>query len=144
MNYKSWLIEDLRGLDRLRFSIPQMETELETLESEYAAIRATNFDKIPGGSSSQEDRLLTAIAKKDALAANLKATRQRVQDMDRLLGALPDDECRVLQLMFVSREARAVSRLSDELGYESAQIYRLKDRALHHLAQLRYGAGYQP
>ena len=59
MNYKSWLIEDLRGLDRLRFSIPQMETELETLESEYAAIRGTNFDKIPGGNSSQEDRLLT-------------------------------------------------------------------------------------
>ena len=51
---------------------------------------------------------------------------------------------RVLELMHINREEHAVSRLCQELGYESAQIYRVKDRALLHLAQLRYGAGYQP
>ena len=28
INYKSWLIDDLRALERLRFSIGQMESEL--------------------------------------------------------------------------------------------------------------------
>lgn len=146
VNYKSWLIEDLRSLERLRFSVPQMETELDTLNAEKVAIKATDYDKIPGGGgpSTQEDRLLTVIAKEDELRACLDATRRRVDDLDRLLEALPDDERRIVQLMFVSREKYAVGRLSDELGYEAAQIYRLKDRALHHMAQLRHGAGYRP
>lgn len=147
MDYKKWLTEDLRDLERLRFSVTQMENELETLDAEETAIRATDYDKIPGGSSSntQEDRLLTAIAKRDELRANLEATRRRVADLDRLVSGLDnDDELRVVQVMFLSGERNAVSRLIEELGYEAAQIYRLKDRALKHLAQMRYGAGFRP
>lgn len=147
MDYKKWLTEDLRDLERLRFSVTQMESELETLDAEETAIRATDYDKIPGGSGSntQEDRLLTAIAKRDELRANLEATRRRVADLDRLVSGLDnDDELRVVQVMFLSGERNAVSRLIEELGYEAAQIYRLKDRALKHLAQMRYGAGFRP
>lgn len=147
MDYKKWLTEDLRDLERLRFSVTQMENELETLDAEETAIRATDYDKIPGGSGSntQEDRLLTAIAKRDELRANLEATRRRVADLDRLVSGLDnDDELRVVQVMFLSGERNAVSRLIEELGYEAAQIYRLKDRALKHLAQMRYGAGFRP
>lgn len=147
MDYKKWLTEDLRDLERLRFSVTQMENELETLDAEETAIRATDYDKIPGGSGSntQEDRLLTAIAKRDELRANLEATRRRVADLDRLVSGLDnDDELRVVQVMFLSGERSAVSRLIEELGYEAAQIYRLKDRALKHLAQMRYGAGFRP
>lgn len=147
MDYKKWLTEDLRDLERLRFSVTQMENELETLDAEETAIRATDYDKIPGGSGSntQEDRLLTAIAKRDELRANLEATRRRVADLDRLVSGLDnDDELRVVQVMFLSAERNAVSRLIEELGYEAAQIYRLKDRALKHLAQMRYGAGFRP
>lgn len=147
MDYKKWLTEDLRDLERLRFSVTQMENELETLDAEETAIRATDYDKIPGGSGSntQEDRLLTAIAKRDELRANLEATRRRVADLDRLVSGLDNnDELRVVQVMFLSGERNAVSRLIEELGYEAAQIYRLKDRALKHLAQMRYGAGFRP
>ena len=144
MNYKSWIIDDLRSLERLRYSIPSMETELETIEAECTAIRATDYDRIPGGSGGQEEHLLSAIARKDALRANLKATSAKVKLLENLLNALPDDERRVLELMHVSPGSHAVARLCEELGYESAQIYRVKDRALLHLAQLRFGAGYQP
>lgn len=146
INYKSWLIDDLRGLERLRSSINQIENELETLEAEFAAIQATDYDKIPGGSGEnpQEDRLLTAIARKDALQANLKVTRARVADLDRLLAAMPDDERRTLELMFVTHEKYAAGRLCEELNLEMSSVYRLKDRALQHLAQLRHGAGVTP
>jgi len=146
MNHKKWLIEDLRDLERLRFSIPQMEAELATLEAERTAIQATNYDKIPGGSggNAQEDRLINALARRDALQADLKATRLHVAALERLLDGLPDDERRIVQVMFIAGEKYAVGRLSEELGYEAAHIYRLKDRALGHLAQMRWGVGYRP
>lgn len=146
MNYKKWLIEDLQNLDRCRFSIRQMTEELRTLEAEYAAIKATDYDKQPGGHGEnvQEEKLLTAIAKRDELRANLKFTRRRVADLERLLSALPDDERRIVERMYIHREKYAADNLATELGYETAHIYRLKNQALVHLAQMRYGSGYQP
>lgn len=143
MNYKKWLIEDLQNLDRWRFSITQQQEELDTLEAEMTAIKIADYDKIPGGGDVQQDRMLTAVAKKDELTANLNLTRKRVADMERLLGELPDDERRIIERMYIRREKYAVDSLAEELGFESAHIYRLKNQALVHLAQLRHGTGFQ-
>lgn len=145
MNYRKWLIEDLQNLERQKFSITQMQEELETVNAEYAAIKATNYDKMPAGSGEnvQEEKLLTAIAKRDELAANLAYTQRHVADMERLLAALPDDERRIIERTVIRQEKYAADSLADELGYERAHVYRLKNRALMHLAQLRHGAAYQ-
>lgn len=143
MNYKKWLIEDLQNLDRWRFSITQQQEELDTLEAEMTAIKIADYGKMPGGGDVQQDRMLTAVAKKDELTANLNLTRKRVADIDRLLGELPDDERRIIERMYIKREKYAVDRLAEELGFESAHIYRLKNQALVHLAQLRHGTGFQ-
>lgn len=145
MNYKKWLIEDLQLLERQRFAIGQMKSELATLEAEYSAIKVTNYNKMPSGSGDniQEEKLLTNIAKRDELAANLKATTLHVEDMDRLLSQLNDTERAIVQRMFVKREKYAADNLANDLGYETARIYQLKNQALTHLAQLRHGKGYQ-
>lgn len=145
MNYRKWLIEDLQTLERYRSSIAQMTSEIETLRAEFTAIKATNYDKMPkaSGDNIQEEKLLTNIAKRDELEANLKATVLHVEDMDRLLSMLSNDERRIVQRMFVKREKYAADNLANELGYETAHIYRLKNQALTHLAQLRHGKGYQ-
>ena len=145
MNYKKWLIEDLQNLERQRFAISQLREELETVEAEYAAIKATNYDKMPSGSGDnlQEEKLLTAIAKKDELEKNLIFTEKHVADMERLLAMLPDDERRIIERTVIKQEKYAADSLADELGYERAHVYRLKNRALMHLAQLRHGAAYQ-
>lgn len=146
MNYKKWLIEDLQNLERQRFAITQLREELETVEAEYAAIKATNYDKMPTGSGEnvQEEKLLTAIAKKDELRASLIYTEKHVADMERLLKQLPDDERQIIERTFVGQEKYAADSLADELGYERRNIYRMRNRALLHLAQLRYGASYRP
>lgn len=144
-SYKDWLIEDLKALERYRASIDQMREELQTLEAEFTAIKATSYDKMPGGGgNTREERMLTAIAKQDELEADLKATVLHVEDMDRLLATLPPDELTVIKRMFIQRERRAVDTLMTELGYEKSQVYRIRDRALFHLAQSRYGRGYRP
>lgn len=145
MNYKKWLIEDLQNLSRQKFAIVQLQEELETVEAEYAAIKATNYDKMPSGKGTnvQEEKLLTAIAKKDELSANLEYTRRHVADMERLLTALPDDERLIIERMVLSNEKYAADMLADELGYERRQIYNKRNQALTHLAQMRHGTAYQ-
>ena len=51
---------------------------------------------------------------------------------------------RVLRFLTIKQEKYAADSLAEELGYERAHVYRLKNRALAHLAQLRHGASYQP
>lgn len=143
MNYRKWLMEDLQNLERYKFSVLQMQSELETLQATMTSIRATDWDKIPGGSGTQQDKMLTAIAKKDELSANLEATSRFVEDMERLVSELPDDERRIVERMYIHREKYAVENLTAELGCETAHIYRLKNQALLHMAQMRYGKGFQ-
>ena len=145
MNYKKWLIEDLQTLNRQRFAISQLESELETAEAEFCAIKASNLDKMPSGSGDniQEEKLLTVIAKKDELAKNLEYTRKHVADMDRLLNQLPDEERLIIERSVINNEKYAAETLADELGYERRQIFNKKNAALTHLAQLRHGASYQ-
>ena len=106
----------------------------------------TDYDKMPSGSGSniQEEKLLTAIAKKDQLEANLIFTKRHVADLERMLNQLPDDERRIIELMVISGGKYAADSLADELGYERRQIYNKRNQALAHLAQLRHGASYQP
>ena len=145
MNYKKWLIEDLQNLERDRFAISHLAEELETIKAEYAAIKATNYDKMPAGSGDniQEEKLLTAIAKKDELSANLEYTKRHVSDMERLLSQLPDDERLIIQRTVINKEKYATDALAEELCYERTQIWRLKNKALCHLARLRHGSSYQ-
>lgn len=146
LTYKEIIIRDLSQLNHWKFAALQAEEELETLEAEFTAIKATNFDKMPGGSgdNAQEEKLVTAIAKRDQRKAELALNKRRIADIERLLTQLPDDERLVVDKMLISQEKYAADRLIDELGYERTQIYRIKNKALMHLAQLRYGAAYRP
>lgn len=146
MNYKKWLIEDLQNLQRDRFAILQAQEELATLEAEFTAIKATNFDKMPTGSGDnvQEEKLLTVLAKKEERKTNLTATEKHVRDIERLLDQLPENERKVIDLAVIDRNRYADFELEQLLGYERTQIWRLKNKALNHLARLRFGASFQP
>lgn len=144
INYRKWLIDDLQRLEQKRFSIGHMESELETLKTEMGAIKATNLDKMPAGNETPEDRLITAIAKKEELEKNLLATRQHIADMESLLKQLSDDERRVIDRMIIHRERNAADDLAEELGYTNANIYKLRNKAIESMAVLRFGIGYRP
>ena len=135
MNYRKWLIEDLRDLETLRFACGQLREELETCRREIAAIRGGPKNR------EREEWLLDARARMDDTEANLNATERHVADMDRLLGGLPEDERAVVLGMYVRAENGAVGRLCEQLHVETAQVYRIKDRAIDRLAKMRYGVG---
>lgn len=145
MNYKKWLIEDLQNLNRDRFAITQLAESIKTVEAEFSAIRATDYDKVPGnaGGNIQEEKMLTAIAKLDELQANLEYTKKHVSDMDRLLDQLPDDERQIIERMVINQEKYGADTIAQDLGFERRQIYNKKNAALNHLARLRHGASFQ-
>lgn len=146
ITHRDLLVNDLQKLNRWKFSIVQMETELETLTAEFASIKATNYDKMPSGSgdNTQEEKLIAVIAKKEELTTKLDYTRRKVADLERLLEQLADDERIIIERMVVNQERRAADSLAEELGYESRQIFRKRTAAIAHLCSLRYGAAYQP
>ena len=145
MNYRDWLIDDLKKLDRCRFSIVQLAEELQTAEAEFTAIKATNWDKEPGGSGDnvQEEKMLTAIARRDELASNLAYNRRKIEDMERLLEQLTSEERAVLTALYIKHEPYAAEALADELSVDIRTVYRIKNTALLHLAQMRHGFAYQ-
>lgn len=146
MNYKKWLIDDLKNLRRDKFAVVQLTSELETIEAEYASIKATDYDKMPGGKGDnvQEQKLLDAIARKEEKAACLKATKLHVADMERLLGQLAADEKEIIERTFINEERCSHDVLAEELGCSVRTINYKKQDALDHLARLRFGAAYRP
>lgn len=140
------VMSDLKRLNSWKFAIVQLTSELETLEVEYASIKATNFDKMPTGTgeNAQEEKLVSVIARKDELKAKLELNQRKVADLERLLDQLSDDERRIIDRMVISQEMYAVDSLAKELGFEARHIYNKRSAALRHLCQLRYGAAYQP
>lgn len=146
LTYKDLIRTDLSNVNRWKFSIVQHKEELETLNAEFTAIKATNYDKMPSGSgeNKQEEKLITIIARKGQLEAELKLNERKVADIERLLNELNDDERRIIERIVINRDKYAADSLAEELCYDRTHIYKIMDGALKKLCQLRYGASYQP
>lgn len=145
ITYRDMMIRDLANLNRWKFAISQAVEELETLNAEFAAIKATDYDKMPAGSgeNAQEEKLITAIAKKDQKEAELAFNRRRVADIERLLAQLPDEERLAIEMTIISKD-QPIDNVAADLGYEVRNVYRLRNNGLKRLCHLRHGASYQP
>lgn len=142
ITFKQLMISDLQKIKDWRFAINQMTEELQTLNAEYTAIKATNYDKMPSGSGDnyQEEKLLTAIAKRDQKKHELQLTKRRLADLERLLEQLSQEERSVIYKTIIERGR--VDAIANELHCEVRQVYNRRNAALSHLVRLRHGAAY--
>lgn len=140
------VLNDLRRLNSDRFAVTQLQSELETIELEFTAIKATNYDKIPSGGNgnSQRDNLENAIAKKQHMETSLAATRAHVADMERLLSQLQPIDRKIIERLEVARGSYSTETVAEEIGLEVRQTLNRKRDAIEKLIQLRFGQGYQP
>lgn len=124
-------------------AVATLPDELRRLESEYISIKAANTDTTPvqGGGTTQEDRALSNIVRRQEVAALLERAQLAVQFVNRAMEQLSDEERRVLDLMFVHRQRGAVARLREELHLEDERsVYKRADKALKRLTMAMYGA----
>ena len=143
---KEWLQRDLERLPYDRYSLQHQKDELEELEAEYTAIKATNYDKMPSGSgdNTQEEKLLSTIAKKTKLEAWINATERHVANMEALLSTLTEEDKIIIEKTVINRNKNAEDDVAEEIGIERRQVYNRKNAILHKLCQMRFGQGYQP
>lgn len=144
ITYRDLMKNDLQKMRDWRSAIEQQTEELETLEAEFATIKATDYDKMPSGSGEniQEEKMLTAIAKKDQKQRELDFTKRRLADMERLLSQLSDEERMIIERTVINREN--YDTIAEELHCATRHIYNKQAAALAHLVRLRHGAAYQP
>lgn len=144
ITYRDMIVNDLQKMRSWEFSVEQMVEELRTLDEEYATIKATNYDKMPAGSgeNTQEEKLITSIAKRDQKRHELNLTKRRLADMKRLLSQLDDEEMQIIQATVIERKSYDIA--AQQLHCDISTISRKRNKAISHLAQLRHGAAYKP
>lgn len=144
MEYWKFKARDkLKDYPAKRASVINLQAEITRLESEARSIKSATADGTPvkGGGSGREDRLLSNIVEREELAAKLKRAKLEVAMVERCLDVLSQEDRRILDTMYVTREKGYVDRLMDEFGLlEESSLYKRANKALHRFTIAMYGA----
>lgn len=141
MNWQKISIERLKEYeDRVR-SVYSLQSQIETLELKYSAIRAASTDSTPTreGGNRREDALINNIALREELKQNLRIAKREVRITEKGFEGLTDEQLRILRGFFVQRTRGHVEELCEELHLEKSRVYALKDEALKKFTMSCYG-----
>ena len=142
MDWKKAAIEDLRNYNGRKESLENIKTRISALNDQCASVKCSmSCDSIPvqGGGTKIEDRILSNLVERERLKHTYQATKKLVELTERGLACLGDNAKLVLERFYISPGKGNVQRLCDELGYEQAQVYRVKDQALYDFTIREYG-----
>ncbi|MBR2730650.1 MAG: hypothetical protein IKD72_01525 [Clostridia bacterium] len=143
MNYKRAAEEELRQYADVRASLMNTRERIAMLEDAITSIKAATVSSTPviGSGNQYESRLLDNIGERDRLKELYKVNLRRIKLIERGLQALTEDERKIINRFFVQNMASeaAVVTLMDETGYERAQIYRIRSRALYRYTLAEFG-----
>lgn len=144
MTGKEWLIKDLREYEKLKAAEKQLAEEIQTLKLEET-LQASRLERMPSsGGNTNDAKLVEAIARKQERELCLELTKRKIEDLDRLLAGLPPSELNIIEKTDIHWHRGIYDELAEELEIDIRQVYNRREKALHHLAILRYGAGYRP
>lgn len=141
MDYIKEAIEQLKEYNNLIAAEKNLVSQINALRIEKDNLKATtlSFAAGGGGVGEHDDKIVNNIYMTQVLSKNLAATKKRIRSIEGALAVLTEGENLVLNRMFVIGGKRAVENLMDSLGYEKAQIYRIKDLAIKKFATALFG-----
>lgn len=133
MKWTECAITDLRKYSGMKESLKNIPERIYVLELRFQSIKSTTTDSTPvqGGGSHMEDTMLDNIVERERLKILYQADIRMVRLVERGLKLLSDEERTVIQLFYVNRPKNYMEELTKQLGYEQAQIYRIKGNALY-------------
>lgn len=139
--YKSEVIADLRELSQFRYFVDHAQEDIDFINASLDYAKSTRTDAMPisGGTNGRDERTTNLIFRKDCIELRRQLVTMRIERVEGALNELLPNEKRVVQCCYIDNISCAIERLSDELGYEQAQIYRIQDAALVKLARMLYG-----
>jgi len=135
------VIEDLRGHNKRKQSLDSMKLKLEALECEKTSLGGMS-DSEPVQNSDinrQEEKWVNIISEQGRINNQIRSTELRVHMLDNGLAMLDDTQYKVLDRIYINTIKKPIECLCEELDYEKAHIYRIKDKALYNLTLCIYG-----
>ena len=141
ITYKQYVLQRLADYDAARFALLTIPERRETLrlKRETLKTKLTDSEPVSGGGNRTEDAWITSLAEDAYLEARYHAAEREVQDVEKLLGLLEPQDRRIVERSCIRRHAGDIDELCDELGYERAAVYRMRDAALKRLARMMTG-----
>lgn len=141
MRWTDCAIADLRKYAGMKESLQNIPEKIKALEIRFESIKGASSNSAPvkGGGSHMEDALLDNIVERDRLRMLYHADRYMVRTIERGLSALTDEEKTTLDMFYINRSKHYLEELAKRLGYEQAQIYRIKNEALYKFTVHMYG-----
>lgn len=143
MNWKKEAENELRDYPKIKSSIGNLTGRIDALEARQTSIRSSGADSVsvPGGGNRYEDNLINCIVEKERLVTLRAVNEKRVKIIERGLASLTDTERKIISRFYFDglRYPAAVERLRGEIGYEEAQINRLRNTALYHYTLAEFG-----
>ena len=133
--YDIWRMDALNELqahNARKQALENIPSRIAELEESACAIRSSTSDGTPvkGGGSGREDALLNNIVSRQKLERSLERTKEAVERVDRAMGALTEDDQRILECFYITPRKGAVSQLASELHIEEKTVYNRRNNAL--------------
>lgn len=143
MNWKKEAENDLRNYRYLKEGLENTAERLKIVEARMIGLKAAATDSTPvmGGGNRYEDNMINCIVEKQRLEHLLKVNKERAELIKRGLNALNEREAIAVQRFYLDDVcySTAIDRLRDELGYEEAQLNRIRGKALYHFTLAMFG-----
>jgi len=141
MTNKEKAVELLKRYKLIKARCRLMREKLNVLENLITSARGVTCDAAPnrGGSSKYEDKLVDYITRKDYYRVKLTGYAEEIAGIESALAELTGQERTALKIFFLDNDASdRAGVLCDVLGFERSHIYRIREKALLHLAAVYY------
>lgn len=141
MDWKKCAANDLQRYESMAMGLVNLKDRIELIKNKLETVSSHSAQSVPmkGGGNIYEDRVTNLIVEKDRLEMNYAFDSQLCEMIERGLETLDETQRLTLTRFYINGEKRCAERLGLDLGYESSQIYRIRDRALHKFTLAMYG-----
>lgn len=142
MDWKYVSIQRLKTYRDRKDSIEILETQLNTLEEKFIALRSvpTDTDPVMGGSGlAREDAIVDNIVLREELSANKSFAQRETEITEKGLSKLSMDERYILEKFYINRCPNHVEEVCRHLNIEKSEVYRRKNEALDRFTRICYG-----
>ena len=138
--WKTMAIEDIKKLNYLQTSIKSLKQKIKLEEEKMNAYSGgLSATPVQGGSSSKEDKLINAIAKKSELEKQKQIAEMELETINFAFTNLPKHQQDMLYTYYLSRNRGNMTYFCQKYSVSKAKAYLDLDAALQNFTRISYG-----
>lgn len=141
MDWRKEAENELKAHEKRKAALRSLSEEIRELQARTYGSTAPATDAVPlqGGTSTAEGRLIAAIDELERKKEAYRATKRKVDAVERGLTTLTVQQVDILDRFFIHRTRGHVQALAEAYHVEQSRVYTLKDDAVRDFTLARYG-----